>query len=122
MNEGSRLDSEEIKKAKIINESGNELLKLINDILDLSKVESGSVTIHLSKISTTTIKNDFADMFDYQAKDKGVEFEIVDSYQKEITTDKEKFYQILRNIVANAIKFTKEGSVRVNFEDILREF
>lgn len=116
MNEQNRLSKDDIKKAKIINESGSELLKLIDDILNLSKVESGSISIHVTKISTKDIVSDFEDMFEYQAKDKDIEFRVEDNYQDEVVTDRDKLYHILRNIVSNSIKFTKKGSVELSFE------
>ncbi len=115
INDGGRLNSDDVKKASVIFESGNELLRLINDILDLSKAESGAVSIHISKFSTKEIVTHLKDIFAHQALEKHLSFEIIDEYDDYLVSDKDKLLQIFRNIVSNSIKFTKSGGVKIKF-------
>jgi CheY-like chemotaxis protein/nitrogen-specific signal transduction histidine kinase len=110
-NDKSGLGEKEVKKAQIINKSGEELLRLINDILDLSKIEAGKMSIHTSNFGTKDFTEDMQDFFEGIASDKKLKFIIDDRVQSAIFSDKERLYQIIRNFLSNAFKFTKEGSV-----------
>lgn len=110
-NDKSGLGEKEVKKAQIINKSGEELLRLINDILDLSKIEAGKMSIHTSSFATKDLTDDMQDFFEGIASEKQVSFIIDDKFKGNIYSDKERLYQIIRNFLSNAFKFTKEGSV-----------
>ena len=112
-NSKKTLNSDDIKKAKTIYESGNELLRLINDILDLSKVESGKMNIIIDKFRSEDLLKNVKDVFEYTAADKGLDFNIIDEYKDTISSDKDRILQIIRNLVSNAFKFTHEGSITV---------
>ncbi|MFK2821586.1 response regulator [Arcobacter sp. YIC-80] len=116
-NSKKTLTNDDIKKAKTIFESGNELLRLINDILDLSKVESGKMEVIVDNFSSKDLLSHLKDTFDFTAKDKGLDFNIVDEYQSSIQNDKDRILQILRNLISNAFKFTSEGSITVKIQE-----
>lgn len=110
-NSKKTLNSDDIKKAKTIFDSGNDLLKLINDILDLSKVESGKMQIIIDTFNSTDFLNQMKDTFEFTAIDRGLKFNIIDHYNGTINNDRDKLSQIVKNLISNAFKFTKEGSI-----------
>lgn len=116
-NSKKTLTNDDIKKAKTIFESGNELLRLINDILDLSKVESGKMEVIVDNFSSKDLLSHLKDTFYFTAKDKGLDFNIVDEYQSNIQNDKDRILQILRNLISNAFKFTSKGSITVKIQE-----
>ncbi|MEA3289542.1 MAG: response regulator [Campylobacterota bacterium] len=115
-NRKQNLTKQDIEKAEIINRSGNELLRLINDILDLSKVEAGRMELVIDRFKSIDLLTEMKDMFGVVANDKGLSFDIEDSYNDYIINDKVRISQIIRNLVSNAFKFTKDGTVTVKFE------
>lgn len=114
-NEEENLTEEQVESARIIHGSGQDLLFLINEILDLSKVEAGMMEIHPEDISLETLMDSLKSQFQGVAKKKGVVFHIITGPKvpPSIHTDRQRLEQILRNFLANAFKFTKEGSVTV---------
>ncbi len=116
-NRDERLSNEEIKKASIIHSSGNELLRLINDILDLSKIEAGKMLAIVDVFDSTDFADDFILPFDHQAQEKNLKLEVEDRYNNDIINDKDKLGQILRNFLSNSLKFTKEGTIKLIIEE-----
>ncbi len=116
-NRTEHLDIDEIKKAAIINSSGNELLRLINDILDLSKVEAGKMELIVDKFSSDNLCEEFQINFEHSADARNLEFITIDEYQKDISNDKDRLSQVIRNLISNALKFTKQGSITLKVED-----
>ncbi len=117
-NKGERLSEEEIKYANVIFRAGTDLLSLINDILDLSKIESGFIELNEEKVSLNVLENDLKMLFDEVAINKGVNFVIKRSADvpSDIHADLQRLEQILKNLLSNAFKFTpKGGTVEVNF-------
>ncbi|QOY34272.1 response regulator [Anaerobacillus isosaccharinicus] len=112
-NSQSNLTEKQIEYAKAIHTSGKDLLNLINDILDLSKVESGKLEIYPEEVEVNDIKAFVHRQFSPIARNKGVDFEIViDRDTSEvIVTDDQRLKQILKNLLSNAFKFTNEGKV-----------
>jgi len=104
----------EVEFSKNIYNSGVDLLNLINEILDLSKVESGKMELDIVEVPFTEINSQITSMFSEIAKNKSIDFTIHHN-EKElitITTDKQRLEQIIRNLLSNAFKFTeKEGQV-----------
>lgn len=96
--------------------SGKNLLSLLNDILDLSKIESGKMDIELNSISYKEIINDIKLFFQQKAENKGLSFQInIDpSVPDFIIMDELRFYQILFNLISNAIKFTLKGFINIS--------
>jgi len=110
------LDVEEIKKASIIHDSGNELLRLINDVLDLSKVEAGMLDIIVDDFDSTEFVEDLYIQFEHQAIDKNLKLIISDNYGKSIQSDRDRLSQVVRNLISNSLKFTKEGSITLSLD------
>jgi len=110
-NAKENLNDSDIQKANVINESGNELLRLINDILDLSKIESGKMELIIDKIDTNELIHHYDEVFSHTALDKNLEFKVVDNFKGVFYNDKDRLGQVIRNLISNALKFTKEGSV-----------
>ncbi|MED4403540.1 response regulator [Metabacillus fastidiosus] len=107
------LTLKQIEYAKTIFSSGNDLLHLINDILDLAKVEAGKMEIHFEEVKLGEIKSFVESQFTHIAKQKNIEFIIqIDSDLPGIIwTDQHRLQQILKNLLSNAFKFTEEGTV-----------
>ncbi|TNF69050.1 MAG: response regulator [Gammaproteobacteria bacterium] len=114
-NRDGNLTEKQIKSAKIIHKGGHDLLTLINDILDLSKVEAGKLQVEISPCSITTICEDLKTQFEPMANDKGIDFQfhISDQLPETFESDNQRITQILRNFISNAFKFTETGSVTV---------
>lgn len=112
-NPDENLTPEQVKYAQTIQSSGNDLLNLINDILDLSKIEAGHVEIHPEPVSVERMVNGLRHLFDPLAHDKGLTFtlDVADDVVGVIETDSQRLEQVLKNLLANAIKFTEKGSV-----------
>jgi len=112
-NNKKNLTASDIEKINVINESGNELLRLINDILDLSKIESGKMELIIDEIDSSNLLKSYYEIFSHSAKEKGLVFKINDEYNKSFYNDKDRLSQIVRNLISNALKFTKDGMIEV---------
>ncbi len=116
-NNSGHLDETEVEDAHIIYDGGQSLLSLINDILDLSKVEAGKLNIHIEDTMLTQVQDRLLKLFNPLANNKSLELriDIAEGMPSKITTDCQRLEQILRNLIANAIKFTEMGSVKILF-------
>lgn len=114
-NKQGNLTEEEQHYASVIHNSGSELLNLINDILDLSKVEAGKMQIEMDLVNLTELPELMEGYFSKSAESKNLEFEIemADDLPDMIYSDGMRLHQILRNLLSNAIKFTESGSVKL---------
>ena len=112
-NKRENLDEEQIEYARVIEKSGQGLLSLIDEILDLSKIEAGKMYMEFQKIAVKEITNDINALFAPLAKEKNIGFnvEIAGDVPVQIETDKMRLEQILKNLISNAIKFTSQGQV-----------
>lgn len=112
-NEDGNLKEDEVESATVIHESGKHLLGLINDILDISKVESGKMQLNAERLNVEDVLFSVQSRFEHMAKEKGFEFRLekTEDVPDSIYTDGAKLNQILINLLGNAIKFTAEGSV-----------
>jgi CheY-like chemotaxis protein/signal transduction histidine kinase len=112
-NEEGNLTEEQIEEANVIHNGGLELLGLINDILDLSKVEAGKLTLTPEDIALDGIVKHMQQQFAPVAKDRGVAFpvKVADDLPQTLHTDAQRVEQILKNLLSNAFKFTEQGSV-----------
>ena len=101
--------------AATIRQAGSDLLTLINDILDLSKVEAGKLQFHLEPVEVADLRAGFEGIFQHVAADKGVAFPVTvePGTPPTLRTDRQRVGQILRNLLSNAFKFTAQGEVRV---------
>ncbi len=115
-NSEGNLSEEQVKFARTIESSGNDLLTLINDILDLSKIEAGHVEIQAAPVATERLAADLRKVFEPMADQRGLDLEIKLSSDvpRSIETDRMRLEQILKNLLSNALKFTEKGSVRLS--------
>jgi signal transduction histidine kinase/DNA-binding response OmpR family regulator len=117
-NPGSNLTEKQVEYAKTIHGSGSDLLTLINDILDLSKIESGTVTLELSEYGFRAMRSYVERTFRHMAEAKQLEFmvDMANTLPAALTTDITRLQQILKNLLSNAFKFTSRGSVTLKVE------
>ncbi|MFT4074518.1 MAG: response regulator [Asticcacaulis sp.] len=114
-NPEGNLTDEQVKFAQTIQSSGNDLLALINDILDLSKIEAGQMEIRPESLSLTRLIRDMQRVFEPIAAQKGLTFrtKIDKGLPEVIDTDRQRLEQILKNLLSNAFKFTESGTVEL---------
>jgi len=112
-NGDGNLSERQVEFASGIYEAGNELLNLINDILDLSKVEAGKMDISLAPVRVSAFCEDLEQMFRPIAEQQSLDFsvEIAEGMTETVVTDERRVQQVLKNLLSNAFKFTEEGSV-----------
>ncbi|QEC68110.1 response regulator [Panacibacter ginsenosidivorans] len=112
-NNNKTLNKEEVEYANVIRSSGHGLLQLIDEILDLSKIESGKMQLEYAFVSVEEILRDIQLLFKPMANEKNVAFNIHKgkNVPDQIETDKLRVEQILRNLISNALKFTNRGSI-----------
>jgi CheY-like chemotaxis protein len=115
-NKTGNLNDKQIQSAKTIHSSGSSLLSLINEILDLSKIESGKLEINEERLNLESFTGEVNDIFHPLAVEKGLDLNINIASESPvyIHTDSLRLQQILRNLLSNAIKFTHEGSVNLS--------
>ena len=116
-NKKGNLTDDQIQSAKIIHKSGTDLLHLINEVLDLSKIEAGKMSLEIDTVLTTDLQDDILMNFNAMAEDKNLGFAVrmSDDFPRQISTDRYRLMQILRNLLSNAFKFTNSGSISVDF-------
>jgi signal transduction histidine kinase/HAMP domain-containing protein/CheY-like chemotaxis protein len=114
-NPTQNLTPKQVEYANIIHSSGSDLLQLINDILDLSKVEAGKMEIHPECFALSSLIEDLEAVFRPLTAEKGLRFTIqpATSAPAEMITDKQRLRQILHNLLSNAVKFTEQGQVEL---------
>ncbi|MDB5838104.1 MAG: histidine kinase, partial [Herminiimonas sp.] len=112
-NPDGNLSADQVEFAKTIHGSGSDLLTLINDILDLSKIESGTVTLEVSEYRFQNLRNYVERTFRHMAEAKNLSFsvELVEDLPSSLMTDTTRLQQILKNLLSNAFKFTAHGGV-----------
>lgn len=119
-NPDGRLSDEQVKFARTIYSAGNDLLVLINDILDLSKIEAGHIEIQPAPVLTERLASDMQKVFQPIADERGLSLEIDrdESCPATIETDRMRLEQVIKNLLSNALKFTERGSVRLRFSPV----
>jgi HAMP domain-containing protein/signal transduction histidine kinase/CheY-like chemotaxis protein len=112
-NPQGNLNEKQTEFARTINSAGSDLLSLINDILDLSKIESGTISIETGDMPLASLKQHMERTFRQLAADKGLRFEVEfgDNLPATIRTDEKRLQQVVLNLLSNAFKFTAAGSV-----------
>lgn len=112
-NKKANLDQKQIEHCQVIHSAGSDLLALINDILDLSKVEEGKLQIVLEDLPTDIIRRNIQLNFEHVAKERNLDFgvKIEEGLPEAIRTDRQRLEQILKNMLSNAFKFTEHGGV-----------
>lgn len=117
LSENSAPESEEAEYARIIQSSGKDLLELINDILDLSKVEAGKLEVIIDEMNLSDFAEQTMRRFTHLASQKGLEFKVIEEDIPSLFyTDANRLHQIVKNLISNAIKFTNTGSVTLKLE------
>ena len=112
-NPGRNLTAKQVEYANVIYSAGSDLLQLINDILDLSKVEAGRMDIHAERFPLSALLEDVQATFQPLTVEKGLEFAVEADPEAptELRTDRQRLRQVLGNLLANAVKFTEQGHV-----------
>ncbi len=114
-NKEGNLTPEQAEFARIIHGCGTDLLNLINEILDLSKIEAGRMDLLPREVRVSDFADGFRSSFQHMARDKGLELRVIVSEDApaEIISDRKRVEQIVRNLISNALKFTESGGVTV---------
>ena len=119
-NPTANLTAEQVKFAQTIQSSGNDLLILINDILDLSKIEAGQLEVRPEIVPLSRIASDMQQLFAPVAGERRLALDIIvsDNSPSDMTVDRQRLDQILKNMLSNAFKFTEQGGVELIMEPV----
>ena len=115
-NAAGNLSAKQVQYAQTIHAAGTDLLELINDLLDLAKIESGTVKLSMEAERFSDLRDYTRHTFEQTAQEKGLDFEITvdEGLPASFVTDGRRLHQILRNLLANAFKFTHQGRVALD--------
>jgi signal transduction histidine kinase/DNA-binding response OmpR family regulator/CHASE3 domain sensor protein len=110
-NKQKNLTGKQVEYVGIIHKSGSDLLKLINDILDLSKIEAGKIEMHVEQVAVKEVVYDLEQLFQVVAAEKQIQFvtRIATGVPEHIQTDQQRLEQVMKNLLSNAFKFTPAG-------------
>jgi HAMP domain-containing protein/CheY-like chemotaxis protein/signal transduction histidine kinase len=119
-NPDGNLSPRQVEFARTIHGAGTDLLNLISDILDLSKIESGTVTVDAEEIAFANLLDMVARPFRHEAETRQLAFEVNfdANLGRSITTDSKRLQQVLKNLLSNAFKFTSQGGVRLTVSSV----
>jgi CheY-like chemotaxis protein/signal transduction histidine kinase/HAMP domain-containing protein len=114
-NPDGNLTPKQVEFSRTIHGAGTDLLNLISDILDLSKIESGTVTVDAQEVFVSNLIDAIARPFRHEADNRHLAFEVeIDQHlARSMTTDSKRLQQVLKNLLSNAFKFTEQGGVRL---------
>ena len=114
-NPAENLTPKQVEYANVIHSSGSDLLLLINDILDLSRVEAGKLDVHPEQFALGSLAEDLRTVFGPLAAEKQLEFAVASApdVPAEVVTDRQRLRQVLHNLLSNAVKFTQQGRVEL---------
>jgi CheY-like chemotaxis protein len=117
-NADSNLTPKQVEFARTIHGAGTDLLNLITDILDLSKIESGTVTVDVTEITFGSLVDSIGRMFRHEAESRHLAFDlqIAPDLTRAIVTDLKRLLQVLKNLLSNAFKFTEHGGITVKIQ------
>src|SRR5205085_739896 len=115
-NPEGNLTPKQVEFARTIHGAGTDLLNLISDILDLSKIESGTVSVEAEELNFSTLLDVVARPFRHEAENRHLSFEVTraDGLDRSIVTDSKRLQQVLKNLLSNAFKFTSSGGVKLS--------
>lgn len=115
-NRDGNLNERQVEFARTIHASGTDLLTLINDVLDLSKIEAGRMDFYFEEVPLSGLVRDLVRSFEVLAQEKGLEFrvELAPDCPERICTDRQRVSQVLKNFLSNAFKFTRQGQVSLS--------
>jgi CheY-like chemotaxis protein/methyl-accepting chemotaxis protein len=116
-NKKGNLSDDQLESIEIIRKSGNDLLNLINEILDLSKIESGKMALNIEPVKFDVLAANVKRNFGHVTEEKGLQLfvDIEAGLPATIQTDIIRIEQVIRNLISNAVKFTESGSISVKF-------
>jgi CheY-like chemotaxis protein/two-component sensor histidine kinase len=119
-NPEGNLSGKQVKFARTIHAAGTDLMGLINDILDLSKIESGTVTIEIDEVLFSDLREFVDRTFRHVADEKGLDFriEIAEDLPMLLATDSKRLRQVIKNLLSNAFKFTERGMVSLGIRRV----
>ena len=114
-NKNNNLSEDQVESAEIIHKSGHDLLILINEVLDLSKIEAGKMTLNVENLPLFDLAEELKRGFKYQIEQKGLQYLVhLDKDLPEvIRTDRQRLNQIIKNLLSNALKFTESGEISI---------
>jgi signal transduction histidine kinase/DNA-binding response OmpR family regulator/CHASE3 domain sensor protein/F0F1-type ATP synthase assembly protein I len=117
-NKQGNLTDKQVEYAQTVHSAGSDLLTLINDILDLSKVEAGKMEVHVEDLSLADLVETIEQKFRYLASEKGLAFHITvaDDLPPVLNTDVQRLKQIINNLLSNAFKFTEKGEIKLSMQ------
>lgn len=117
-NKEANLTSKQVEYASTIYGAGSDLLNLINEILDLAKIESGTMTVEIGEVVFTTLQDYIESNFRHLAQNKGIglTIELGTNLPRAISTDEKRLLQVLKNLLSNALKFTSQGQVSLQVD------
>jgi CheY-like chemotaxis protein/signal transduction histidine kinase/HAMP domain-containing protein len=119
-NPEGNLSGKQVEFARTIHAAGTDLLNLISDILDLSKIESGTVSVEAEEIFVSNLLDMVARPFRHEAENRHLSFEVqLDPSLRTLVTDSKRLQQVLKNLLSNAFKFTEHGGVKLNVSSVL---
>jgi CheY-like chemotaxis protein/signal transduction histidine kinase/HAMP domain-containing protein len=115
-NPDGNLTAKQVEFARTIHSAGTDLLNLISDILDLSKIESGTVSVDIEDIFYNNLLDMVARPFRHEAENRRLAFDVQldPKLDRSITTDSKRLQQVLKNLLSNAFKFTEQGGVKLS--------
>ena len=115
-NPDGNLTPKQVEFARTVHAAGSDLLNLISDILDLSKIESGTVSVEVEEILFANLLDKVGRSFRHEAENRKLTFEVAtdNNLGRSITTDSKRLQQVLKNLLSNAFKFTEHGGVRLH--------
>jgi len=116
-NKEGNLSPEQVHSAQIIHGGGNDLLNLINEILDLSKIEAGRMDVQIHSVKIEDLMESYRAWFGHMVEKKGLALELTadSDCPTTLSSDRKRLDQIVKNLLSNAIKFTEVGTIRVHF-------
>jgi CheY-like chemotaxis protein/CHASE3 domain sensor protein len=119
-NRDTNLSPKQVQFAQTIESSGADLLEMINQILDLAKIESGTVELQLDDLVPADLRRSIEHQFHHMAEAKKLQFEVTlgDGLPSRLHTDVGRFHQIIKNLLSNAVKFTEKGSVKIDIRTV----
>jgi HAMP domain-containing protein/CheY-like chemotaxis protein/signal transduction histidine kinase len=119
-NPEGNLNSKQVEFARTIHGAGTDLLNLISDILDLSKIESGTVTVDAEEIAFSSLLEAVARPFRHEAEARGLAFDVqIDpNLSRTLTVDSKRLQQVLKNLLSNALKFTEQGGIWLKVQPV----
>ncbi len=115
-NPDGNLAAKQVEFARTIHGAGTDLLNLISDILDLSKIESGTVSVEADEVPFASLLDTVARPFRHEAENRHLNFEVIpdSGLTRSLVTDSKRLQQVLKNLLSNAFKFTEQGGVRLS--------